>query len=684
MNMATTSHFKAETGPDKILTLTFDKADTATNTIDTDVLLELKAILLELKSKPPRALIFTSGKKNGFIAGANVTQFKDAKNIQAINDLVSEGQKVFMLLEELPFPTIALIDGFCLGGGFELALACKYRIASDSSKTKLGLPEILLGFHPGWGGTVRLPKLIGAPKAFDLILSGRTLSARSAKKFGIIDSLVPLRHLNRAANHYALNCPKQHVASKLERLTNIDIIRPLLGRVLYKQIAKKANPTHYPAPYSTVDNWVKCGCSTDAHSAEDASFRKLMVSSTAQNLLRIFFLRDDLKKLSKQEINIKNVHVIGAGVMGGDIAAWAALKGFNVTLQDDNEQAIAKSFKRARSLFTKKLKANHLVQQAEDRLIPDVDGFGVAKADLIIEAIVENKEVKQKLFRRILEQALPSAIIATNTSTIPLEEINENLPDKKRLVGIHYFNPVAKMMLVEVVKGKHTTDKVYKAALGFVGAIDKIPLPVTSSPGFLVNRILMPYLMESFILLEEGYSMEEIDAAALNFGMPMGPIELADTVGLDVCKFAGESLANYFAGSIPQTLANKVSIGELGRKTNKGFYSYKGNKIHKKKVVTGSHNIDEITDRLICRILNESVACLREKVVATTDHIDAGMIFGAGFAPFRGGPMNYTFTESKASIVDKLSNLATKHGDRFKPDAGWTELADAIGVGKVI
>lgn len=672
-------HWNYRKDDSQIAWLTLDRADSSTNTLNGDVLSELKRLLIDVKNEHrPRAMIIASGKSNGFVAGADIAQFKHIKDIEVATDLVREGQQVFDVLASMDCPTVAAINGFCLGGGFELALACRYRVAIDSPKTRLGLPEILLGLHPGWGGTVRLPRMIGSLKAMDLILSGRTVAARSAKKMGIVDAAVPERHFEAALKHYALNEPDPKEASVFEYLVSLDIIRPLIAKVLRKQVGKKARPSHYPAPYAVIDNWVEQGIrSDDAYIAEAVSFGKLMVSSTAQNLVRLFFLRDELKGLSKgYDAKVKHVHVVGAGVMGGDIAAWCALRGFSVTLQDENAEAIGKTFQRALKLFEKKLKLPHLVQQARDRLSPDVKGHGIPRADLIIEAIIEDKSAKQTLFSRLEGEAKPEAILATNTSTIPLEEIAESLKSPDRLVGIHFFNPVPQMMLVEVVQGKQTSPAIFERSLAFVGKIDKLPLPVQSSPGFLVNRLLMPYLMESFLLLEEGVPIPVIDEVAKAFGMPMGPVELADTVGLDVCQFAGESLSKYFGGEVPNRLKEMVSSGKLGKKSGSGFYKYKKGKKQKIKNEFSHQPASDISDRLMLRIINEAVACMREGVIVETDHIDAGMIFGAGFAPFRGGPMNYIWTEGKNKILQRLESLADRYGERFTPDAGWQSLEE--------
>ena len=461
----------------------------------------------------------------------------------------------------------------------------------------------------------------------------------------------------------------------MARLTNNALVRPLLGKVFYRQLnKKKVNQTHYPAPFAIIKNWIRDYGHKNAMVNEAKSIATLMLSDTASNLLRVFFLQTQMKEIGKGvALDAQHVHVIGAGTMGGDIAAWCAFKGFRVTLQDQSAEKIAPAMKRAYKLFKKKLKIDRLVQQAMDRLQPDVSGLGVRSADIIIEAIFENLEVKQDLFRSIELQMKPDAILATNTSSIPLQDISQVLQQPERLVGIHFFNPVAKMPLVEIVRHDGTDPELVKRAAAFVTKISRFPVVVASSPGFLVNRVLMPYLMEAMLLLEEGQSAQAIDNAAINFGMPMGPVHLADTVGLDVCLSVAKNLMEQFGGQVPQRLVDMVENGSLGVKTGKGFYEYKSGK----KVDSGSSVATvqpDLTDRLILRMLNEAVACLQERVIEDVDLLDAGMIFGTGFAPFRGGPLHYAKHRGIQNVVVQLDRFTQQYGDRFKPMAGWELL----------
>ncbi len=668
-------HWHIERDEDNIVCLTFDKQHSKTNTIDLVVLQELLSIIQSLETEPkPLGLIIDASKKSGFCVGADIQQFTNTASLENIVDLIQEGQTVFNHLAKVSFPTVALIEGYCLGGGLELALACRYRIAIEDPKTRLGLPEVRLGIQPGWGGSIRLPRLIGGLKAMDLILSGRTLSAKAAHKMGVVDASVPKRQGLVAARYFVKNQPKVQTANWVEDFTNRNFVRVILGKYLLKTISAKVNRAHYPAPYAVLQHWVEQGVASDAAFITEAnSVCQLAQSETARNLIRVFELQEKLKRLgSGSMFKPEHVHVVGAGVMGGDIAAWCALKGIRVTLQDQNKDVIATALGRAKILFKKQLKEPHLVQAAMDRLMPDMEGYGIKTADLIIEAIIEKPKAKKALFMILASEAKKEAIFATNTSTIPLKELSEDPAVQQRIIGLHFFNPVARMPLVEVISTELTDLNLIQDVMSFVRAIEKIPLQVKSSPGFLVNRILMPYLLESVRLLESGIPAVAIDKATVEFGMPMGPIELADTVGLDVCLYGAESLKHYFNKiSIPNELRKRVEAGNLGKKTGQGFYQFKNGKIIHPKLPEHYRLPEDALDRLILSMLNEAVVCLREGIVVDRDALDAGMILGTGFAPFRGGLMHYIAEQGESLLFQRLNLLAQRYGERFLPDEGW-------------
>jgi 3-hydroxyacyl-CoA dehydrogenase/enoyl-CoA hydratase/3-hydroxybutyryl-CoA epimerase len=650
-----------------IATLTLDVEGANANALSHAVLEELDTLITTLSGKALDGVILRSA-KNSFIVGADVTEFRTIGDSVSAADLARGVQHIFDRLEKLPFPSVAVIHGHCLGGGLELAMACTYRVAREDEGTRLGLPEVKLGIHPGFGGTVRLPPLVGDLTALNLMLTGRTLSARQARAMGLVDETVPERHLLRAAQTLLSKRPKPRRAKWWQRIPAWVPLRKSVAKFVERGVRAKANPDHYPAPYRIVDLWRRAATQEE----EARSLGEMLVGRTSRNLVTVFLLAEELKRRGKKHAhNIERVHVVGAGVMGADIAIWAASRGFYVSLQDRSPEILARAMQKAFGFYKKKLKQPRLVQEAMDRLMPDLHGDGLARADLVIEAIIEKVEAKRELFAQVEARAPRTALLASNTSSIPLEDIAKSLKDPTRLVGLHFFNPVAQMQLVEIVRGAQSSDEALNRARGFTTALDRLPLDVRSSPGFLVNRVLMPYLIEAVLLAEEGQALADIDGAATDFGMPMGPILLADTVGLDICLSVAEELAGPLGIKVPQRLRDKVAAGQLGKKSGQGFYSYdkKGNALDRGQRGT-TH--EPITERLILRMVNEAVACLREGVVTDLDSIDAGMVYGTGFAPYLGGPMRYAETLGDVGICSTLRRLAQEYNKRFEPDAGWT------------
>ncbi len=674
-------HFKAWVDDKGLLWLAIDRHNSSVNSLNEEVLLELDTILDEIAvDNVINSVIFYSAKKTGFIAGADISQFTSLKTADEAFNLIRQGQLVFSKLAALPKPVVAMIEGFCLGGGLELVLACRYRVAKNSHETKLGFPEVRLGLHPGWEGTIRLPALIGAPKAMKLILAGKIIGAKEAAKSGFIDAAVPGRVLKNAAIYYALNHPKPHQPNILESCTNHFLVRPLLAKTFRAELSKKVREDHYPAPFAVISNWEAYGVEgQEAILQEARSIGNLMVHPTAQNLIRVFFLRERLKGLAKGlSFKPEHVHIIGAGTMGSGIAALCALSGLTVTLQDKTKVLIATGIKKAFDIIKSKLKTANEIMLTQDRLNPDLEGWGVEKADVVIEAIIENLEAKQTLYREIEAKLKPGALLATNTSSLPLSDLSKGLSTE--LVGMHFFNPVDRMDLVEVVSDPDLDSNKLNDAIAFVKYINHLPVTVKSQPGFLVNRILLPYLLESMTLLEEGIFATTIDKSAKDFGMPVGPIELADRVGLDVCLLVADILRHRLGGEVPSDLRHKVAAGKLGTKSGEGFYRYKGGKIVPPTEVeraTSKISKNDIIDRLILIMLNQAVACLRESIVIDSDLLDAAMIFGTGFAPFRGGPMHYAKSRGIDSIRLRLKELAGKYGERFLPDEGWQLLENS-------
>ena len=673
--MAATSTWSVKTDADRVAWLACDTPESSANVLSAAVLRDLSTQLTDLSKMRPAGVVLLSSKASGFVAGADIKEFLKIATPEQGYELVRAGQAVLQQIEDLPCPSVAALHGFVLGGGLELALACTYRIGADDAKLSLGLPEVLLGLHPGFGGTVRSVQLIGVRPALELMLKGKPFKAKRALEVGLIDELVPPAELAQRAKSLLLRRPRPATAPFVDKLLNLAAVRPFIARQTASTLRHSVRREHYPAPYAIVDLWQHHGASGAAsYEAEARSISALMCTPTSRNLVRVFMLQDRLKALGgKLPIAFKHVHVIGAGVMGGDIAAWSALRGMTVTLQDRSLELIQPALDRAKIFFDRKLKNQPAAAEALARLRADVDGAGVPDADVVIEAIFENIEAKRALYAELEPRLKASAILATNTSSIKIEMLAEKLADPSRLVGIHFFNPVAQMQLVEIVQGSGTQPQVVQSALQFTRRLDKLPLPCNSAPGFVINRILMPYINEAMFALEDGIAAIVIDRAGRQFGMPMGPIELADVVGLDVCLHVGRVLAEAFHRKVPDILSKLVEQKKLGRKSGEGFYSWADGKplLPKSQQETVPADLE---DRLMLPLLNEAVACLREGIIEDADLLDAGAIFGTGFAPFRGGPLQYAKSRGVAAITARLSDLAQRYGERFRPDPGWNRL----------
>jgi len=670
------SHWTLQTDADRIAWLTCDMAGTSTNVLSGEVVRELAEKLREVAALHPAGMVVQSGKRNGFIAGADIREFLAIRSPAQALELVRAGQSVLQQREDLAFPTIAAVHGFALGGGLELALACTYRVGADEAALSLGLPEVLLGIHPGFGGTVRSVQLIGVRPALELMLKGRPFKGARALSVGLLDDLAPPAELAARAKSLLLRRPPRKTAPFVERLMSLGAVRPFIARQTTATLQHSVRREHYPAPYAIVDLWQRYGAAgAAAYEAEARSISELMCTPSSRNLVRVFMLQDRLKGLGGDSTaDFRHLHVIGAGVMGGDIAAWAAYRGMTVTLQDRSEELIQPALRRAQTFFEKRLKGPGQAADAMSRLKMDVSGGGVADADIVIEAIFENVEAKQTLYAELEPKLKAGAVLATNTSSIKIETLCAKLSDPSRLVGIHFFNPVAQLQLVEVVQGASSRPQAVQDALKFTRKLDKLPLPCKSAPGFVVNRILTPYVNEAFFALEAGVPAAVIDRAAVQFGMPLGPIELSDVVGLDVSLNVGRVLGEAFHRDVPQILIKLVEQKKLGRKSGEGFYRWQDGKAQKEATQNAAEP-EDLQDRLILPLLNEAVACLREGTIQDADLLDAGAVFATGFAPFRGGPLQYAKDRGVANVTHRLNELADRYGERFRPDVGWSLIS---------
>ena len=635
---------------DGILWLALDCEGTSTNTISEDVIEALDTELRALEQSAPKALVIRSAKAGGFAAGADIRGFREMSETGAA-ELLRKGH----------------------GAGFEIALACDYRIAIEGAK--FGFPEVKLGLHPGLGGTFRLIERIDPLEAMTLMLTGKTAHTGKAKSLGIVDIVTVERHVRAAVESVASGNVDRNGASLKSRALKLDQARSLAARRMRSETEEKAPKRHYPAPHALIDIWEKHGDDRKTtQKAEIESFAELLDTETSKNLRRVFFLRQALKDNAKGDDGIAHVHVIGAGTMGAEIAGWAAIRGKRVTIGDIDTEALGKAVKAASEVCRDKHLTGIETCDALDRLMPDPNGYGLSRADLVIEAVPEKPDLKAKIYQDAGERMKDDAILATNTSSLCLSELKDGVARPERFAGLHFFNPVSKLELVEVVRHDGTDDRVINRLSAFCGAIDRLPVVVADYPGFLVNRALTPYLMEAMVMMDEGVDKEAIDRAAVDFGMPMGPVALSDQVGLDICLHVAESLKSSLDKPMPDIsplLRELVEAGETGKKAGKGFYDWSGGT---PKPAPDKAQPDDLTDRLILPMLNACFECIRKDVARNADEVDGAMIFATGFAPFRGGPMHYARTRGTREIAESLRQLASKHGERFEPDPGLTDL----------
>lgn len=671
-NLQDVRHFKLGRDENDIAWVYFDRKGESVNTLNRAVLEDLSRVLDKLDDQPPKGMVIRSLKPSGFCAGADIRDFREAASPDVMIEELSQGKAILDRLESLPFSTIALVHGHCLGGGFELALACDERIAIDGAK--FGFPEVQLGLHPGLDGSVRLTRLINPLEAMTHMLTGKTAYTRKAKTLGVVSEIAEERHAKAAVQSLLQARSTMNENGLMGSVMKIGLARSFAAKKMRAQTAKQAPKDHYPAPYALIDLWEKHGGDRNAMSkAETRSFAHLMFTETAQNLIHVYFLREALKSSADNKSEFEHLHMIGAGAMGGDIAAWSAIQGLTVSLADIENEAIGEAMKRAKAMTQKRHLNSRESRDALDRLIADPTQSGVQKADILIEAGPEVEKIKKQIYASVEPNLKTTAVLATNTSSLPLADIGRSLKKKGRFAGIHFFNPVSSLDLVEVVNWSGANKVTMDRSRSFIRQIGKLPVDVKSAPGFLVNRALMPYLLEAILMLEEGVKAETIDKAAEDFGMPVGPIELADQVGLDICQHVGGVLREQLdtpVAEIPDFVRQKVKDGHLGKKTGQGFYKWKDGKAQKDEPGAPA---DDAQDRLILPLLNACAACLRKDIVGSSDELDAAMIFATGFAPFRGGPMNYAASRGHKDIKESLSRLCKSYGQRFGPDHFWQE-----------
>ena len=632
-------HWLANIDEDGIAWLYLQTVGKSVNVLNNAVMTELECLLDRLENKKDlRGVALLSGKKGGFVYGADIHEFETLKTASEVANHMLYVHGLFNRIEALPVPSCVGVDGIAVGGGLEIALTFDRLFITSSSKTKLGFPEVNLGIMPGYGGSGRAYGRIGTKAVLDMMVSGRPIGSIDAIKTGLADELVDKPDdLEKSMREWIIGCNgEKPIFTELETAADATAIAAAKDKYL-----KRLRSDHTPAPAAIIEHVENFGHDKSAMSAGEIDvFPNLMVSSASKNLRRVFYLTDAVRKSARGESGIKRMHVVGAGVMGGDIAAIGAMAGLDVTLTDMNEAAIVGAIARAKKLFERRLKSDEKVALALARLRTDLDGNGATDADLIIEAVAEKLEVKQAVFKNLEAVSKASAILATNTSAIPLEDIATALNGPERLIGLHFFNPVPVLPLVEVIWSKYSDPEIVSRGMQFAGQIGKMPVRCKSAPGFLVNRALLPYIFKAIEAVAGGEKADHIDEALVDFGMPMGPIELADQIGLDVCLDVGIVL-----GMPPATKAlldEKCRTGTIGRKSGSGFYEWDGNRAIRAHQSKDPRVMAAIAKNMLAPMIEECRKAVDENVVDTADSADAGMIFGIGFPGFRGGPLNWS------------------------------------------
>jgi 3-hydroxyacyl-CoA dehydrogenase/enoyl-CoA hydratase/3-hydroxybutyryl-CoA epimerase len=698
--------FKFEVAENDIGILTFDLPGEKVNKFSTPVMEELDSLLDELtKRSDLKCLLILSGKKRIFIAGADINEIKESYDPELGYQVSNRGHLVFNKIAGLPFPTVAVIDGACMGGGTELSLACTYRLATDNPGTKIALPEVNLGIFPGWGGTQRLPRLIGLQRSLDIILTGRTLDGRRAQRYGIADKLIPKELVRESADQFALDVINGvDVLARSRRkprgILNAVLEKNPLGRALVFRQAKKSvlkkTKGHYPAPLEALKA-VKRGYKKSLKKGleiEARLFGNLIGSPISKNLIKIYFWTEAIKKENgtanpeTQTLSISKAAGLGAGVMGGGIAQLFASRSIPFRVKDINYEAVSKAYQQATDVLKGKLKRRRITklefQHILDNITGTVDYSGFKTVDFVVEAIVENLDLKKTVFGELEKHIKDDTIVVTNTSSLQIDSMASAFKIPERFAGMHFFNPVHLMPLVEVIRGEKTTDVAIATTFQIAKKLGKTPIVVGDGPGFLVNRLLLPYMVEAVSLLEEGYTIDILDRVMEQFGMPMGPIELFDEVGIDVASKVAKILAQDMGDRMAESdlLDNMVKDNRLGKKNALGFYKYDGKKRMNDPTIASYISVknkthlteDELVQRMVYPMINEAARCLAEKIATSPRDVDLGMIFGTGFAPFRGGLLSYADTEGVTNVYDTLNSFAERFGARFKPSDELTKV----------
>jgi 3-hydroxyacyl-CoA dehydrogenase/enoyl-CoA hydratase/3-hydroxybutyryl-CoA epimerase len=689
--------------------LTFDLPQERTNIFSTPVMDELNKVLDDLTQKGDlKCLLIQSAKKGIFVAGADIKEIVDIYDVEHGYTVSRKGHHVFNKLAALPYPTIAVINGACMGGGTELSLACTYRLATDNPRTKIALPEVNIGLHPGWGGTQRLPRLIGLQRSLDVILTGKNLNSKRAYRYGIIDKIIPKELWHEASLQFAnevISGKNVLARSRRKQRGILPVIlekNPLGRAVVYHQAKKtvlKKTKGHYPAPLKAIQA-VKKGYKRSLQKGlkiEAKYFATLIGTSVSKNLIKIFFWTTAVKKengTNNPNIAIGTVNkaaTLGAGVMGGGIAQLFASRNIPVRVKDINYDAVAKAYQQAAGVLKGQLKRRRITKLEFNHILTKIsatiDYTGFKSVDFVVEAIVEDLEIKKNVFSELEKHIAENTIVVTNTSSLQIDKMADAFRYPQRFLGMHFFNPVHLMPLVEVIRGKDSSDEAVATTFQLAKTMGKTPIVVNDGPGFLVNRLLVPYMVEAVSLLEEGHALDAIDKSMLKFGMPMGPIELFDEVGIDVAYKVAKILATSMGERMAESdlLHKLVQDQRFGKKNGVGFYRYEDRKKLNDPHINSYISVKERTalkfqdlvSRMVYPMVNEAARCLQEKIVLRPQDVDLGMVFGTGFAPFRGGLLNFADAEGITKISDTLESYNEKYGPRFKPSKMLLDISSS-------
>ncbi len=714
MNLKTYKNFCVDTDVRGVTTIELDVPDRPMNVLTQEVMDELEQIVSGLeRAINVHLVVIRSGKDSGFLAGADVNVIAAIDSDTQANSLIQAGQSLFARIESLPMPKLVVIHGVCLGGGLELALACNYRIARDNSSTQIGLPEIKLGVIPGWGGTQRLPRLVGMSTALSLILQGELVDARKAAKAGLIDlAIAPdewdvgvTRMIDNLLNQHAIAQAQSRMPLWQRVMDRTQLGRWFIRKNVLRSIASKTK--HYPALDSAMRAVeLSFDRRANGYEFEREQFVELLKTPTCHNLLNLFFAREKARQLKTwsdqvpptfHDEPIRKVGVVGAGAMGAGIGQLAAYRGFDVVLKEVNVETMEAGRQRVESLVDELVKRKHMSEAARSELMNRIqlscEEHPLADVDLVIEAVVEREDVKAQVFQTLDKVVKKSAILASNTSSLSVTRMAESTVRREKVAGLHFFNPVHRMELVEVVRTAESDDASISRLVAFVRALGKTPVVTSDSPGFLVNRVLFPYLGEAVVMVSEGFDIEQIDCEIRRFGMPMGPLELLDQVGIDVAHHVSGSLDKILpgVGTVVQILDTMVDAGHLGKKTGQGFYLYRKGKKGKAAAIAGAQvmplpvslvegfqhdSLTPIQRRLVYPMLAEAIRCLDERVVSQPWAINLGMVLGTGFAPHLGGPLGLVESITPEIVLANIKRLQFYFGERFAPPKHLIEMVE--------